>query len=132
MKNFKTIMVIVFCCCLLGSSFVQASTADSSWSYKNYNNVAYSGDRYKDTAGNVYCYPKKGGKVCVTVQKMSDLSKAYSKKVTLKRGTQYTIVNQAKANCYVRLKFNAATIDSTVNSGNWSPDASRDYTVVGK
>lgn len=132
MKYLKRIITLMFCMLLLGGTIVHASCKDTSWGYRNYSGLSYSGDRLKETSGNIYCYPKEGSTVYATVQKMSNLSKSYSKKVTLKKGTKYTIVNSAGSNCYVRLKFNAIAIDSTINSGVWSPDASRDYTIVGR
>ena len=117
---------------MLFGTVVCASTTDSAWTYKNYSGTGYTSDRLKEQSGNVYCYPTSGNGVYVTVQKMSNQSAASSKKVKLNRGKHYTMDNRAGANCYVRLKFNSVTIDSTINSGKWSPDASKDYTVVGR
>ena len=131
MKKFSKILSIMLCFLMLFGTVVSASTADSAWTYKNYSGTGHTSDRLKERSGNVYCYPTSGGSVYVTVQKMSNQSAAYSKKVKLKRGTRYTIINSTGANCYVRLKFNSVNVDSTVNSGKWSPDASTNYTVVG-
>ncbi len=132
MNKFGKSLSVMLCFLMLFGTVVCASTADSVWTYKNYSGTGHTSDRLKEQSGNVYCYPISGGSVYVTVQKMSNQSAAYSKKVKLNRGKQYTIVNSAGANCYVRLKFNSVNVDSTVNSGNWSPDASKDYTVVGR
>lgn len=130
-KFFATIAVLL----LLGGNVVSANTTDTSWSFINYASTGYTSWRHKDTTGNVYCYPASGGNIYVTVGKSSNSSgtghSAASKKVKLYKGTKYTIINSVGANNYARLKFNNVANDGTVNSGYWSPDSTKNYTVVG-
>lgn len=138
MKKLRSIFVLVAVATVLCGIVADASenTADTKWSFINFAGKSYTSYRKKGKKGNVYCYPTTGGSVYVTVGKASNNSgdgqAVASKKVALTRGRQYTIINSVAKNKYARLRFDALYMDSTTNGGVWSPDASRDYTVVGK
>ena len=134
MKYKNIIFGIILGVILCSAEIASADIANKNWSYSNYASEAYTLWHKKDTNGNVYCYPYAGGKVYATVGKSTNGGKTHSaasKKVKLNMGTKYTIVNSVGKN-YARLKFNRVSTDGTVNSGYWSPDSSKNYTVVGK
>lgn len=136
MKKLRGILALIAIATVFCGVGADASTADSKWSFINFAGRSYTAYRQKDGNGNVYCFPITGGSVYVTVGKASNSSgknqAAASKKVALTKGTRYTIVNSVGAGKYARLKFDAMYMDSTTNTGKWSPDASKNYTVVGK
>jgi hypothetical protein len=137
MKLSKIVIAAAIGVTMLGGASVEASNlniSDTNWSYTNNTEPGYTSLRSKKGSGNVYCYPITGGSVYVTVQKITSSSYAdvSKKRITLNKGKKYTIVNSAGSPSNVRLKFNATSSSTIQNTGKWSPDATTDYTVVGK
>lgn len=143
MKFTKTILSILFVIGLLGTTCVLAAAPNTDNKYWHYKSSAMSNTTLfydKNTSGNVYCYPMAGDpSVYVTVYGSNDIAGSgkvkCSNKVLLYRGNQYTIINSVKAKGHdfsrAGLRFNTMTSTTNTNSGNWSPDATKDYNIKG-
>lgn len=113
-----------------------ANTMDTTFSFYNGNASGTTEWRNKNDYTTVYVYPKEGPDLYYTVygreKSKGGNGTPRSNKVIVPRGVKGSIANVAKTNGdnEVRLSLERRAVAYLTTSGVWSPDSTRNYTII--